>query len=154
MGRQNVNKWILILSGFQNCMLVLEQSHGNLNNHKQVLVMAFVSFLIQKLAFYQPSNSLNIDTLLIVVKQCIIYSISSSTSVPITFIPSWLSNATHHISIAQVSVSLCSWMIKKTNQEILWCRKKIGKVTERKTIQSVLPLGCLESYKKILFERW
>lgn len=90
MGRQNVNKWILILSGFQNCMLVLEQSHGNLNNHKQVLVMAFVSFLIQKLAFYQPSSSLNIDTLLIVVKQCIIYSISSSTSVPITFIPSWL----------------------------------------------------------------
>lgn len=58
-------------------MLVLEQSHGNLNNHKQVLVTAFVSFLIQKLAFYQPSNSLNTDSLLIVVKQCIIYSISS-----------------------------------------------------------------------------
>lgn len=78
MGRQNVNKSIWILSGFQNCMLVLEQSHGNFNNHKQVLVSAFVLFLTQKLALYQASNSLNLDPLLTVVKQWIIHPISSS----------------------------------------------------------------------------
>lgn len=50
-------------------MLVLEQSHGNFNNHKQVLVSAFVLFLTQKLALYQASNSLNLDPLLTVVKQ-------------------------------------------------------------------------------------
>lgn len=124
MGRQNVNKWIWILSGFQNCMLVLEQSHGKLNNHKQVLVMAFVSFLIHKLAFYQPSNSLNIDSLIIVVKQCTIYSISSITSVSQHVYSTAVSHATHHIGIAQMSVSLCNRMTKKTNQEIIWCRKR------------------------------
>lgn len=126
MGRQNVNKWIWILSGFQNCMLVLEQSHGNLNNHRQVLVMAFVSFLIQKLASHKPSNSLNIDTLLIVVKQCIIYFISSITSVSHFYSIVTVSHATHHISIAQMSVSLCNTMIKKTSLEIILSRKKIG----------------------------
>lgn len=126
MGRQNVNKWIWILSGFQNCMLVLEQSHGNLNNHRQVLVMAFVSFLIQKLASHKPSNSLNIDNLLIVVKQCIIYFISSVTSVFHFYSIVTVSHATHHISIAQMSVSLCNTMIKKTSLEIILSRKKIG----------------------------
>lgn len=153
MGRQNVNKWIWILSGFQSCMLVLEQSHGNLNNHTQVLVMAFVSFLIQKLAFYQPSNSLNVDSLVIVVKQCIIYSVSSITSAS--------QHLFHHDCIScysshQHSTNVCKPLqyndLKK--QEIIWYRKNIGKVTQRKTIQSMFPLGCLESYKKIVFEKW
>lgn len=105
-------------------MLLLEQSHGNLNNHKQVLVMAFVLFLIQKLAFYQPSNSLNIDSLLIVVKQCIIYSISSITSVSQHFYSMTVSLATHHISIAQNSINLCDRMIKKTNKKFFDVEKR------------------------------